>query len=79
MVQKQSRSENKCLNAVFLNLEGSIREEKAETRNSKYFAKWGGKKKKVEKKNYRKKKVMIYQNCKNTRRTLQNTYLLWKT
>lgn len=79
MVQKQSRSENKCLNAVFLNLEGSIREEKAETRNSKYFAKWGGKKKKVEKKNYRKKKVTIYQNCKNTRRTLQNTYLLWKT
>lgn len=50
MVQKQSRSENKCLNAVFLNLEGSIREEKAETRNSKYFAKWGGKKKKKWKK-----------------------------
>lgn len=55
MVQKQSRSENKCLNAVFLNLEGSIREEKAETRNSKYFAKWGGGKKSEKKKNLQKK------------------------
>lgn len=56
MVQKQSRSENKCLNAVFLNLEGSIREEKAETRNSKYFAKWGGKKKKWKKKTTEKRR-----------------------
>lgn len=55
MVQKQSRSENKCLNAVFLNLEGSIREEKAETRNSKYFAKWGGEKKSEKKKKLQKK------------------------